>query len=277
VLAALLAIGDTVYVMRVGGDFMFARFLVPVTPLYLILLEIGIDRLVPDRIVPRALAAAVPLLAIAFARSPFQGKQDISGIVDEWLYYPSWERDSKRELGEMLANYGKGLPLRVACSGGQAIIGYYGRVPTVIEMAAGLTDSATAHQPLGARKRVGHEKQPTWPYLIEQRRVHFLVGRGAAVDDTLSYRIPVLHGELDKLPVTLLSWDPPVMQELARRGAHIPDFTHRLDEFIRAMPKLPDAEVRDEYDKLRRFYFEGVADSAREAPIRARLGLPASH
>ncbi|MFQ5413773.1 MAG: hypothetical protein ACE5E6_04870 [Phycisphaerae bacterium] len=40
-LAAVMALAYTWYVMRVGGDFMFARLLIPATPFYLIVLEHG--------------------------------------------------------------------------------------------------------------------------------------------------------------------------------------------------------------------------------------------
>ena len=39
------------------------------------------------------------------------------------------------------------------------------------------------------------------------------------------------------------------------------------------MPRVPDAVVADVYAKSRRFYFDGVRDSVREAPFRARLRL----
>ena len=42
------------------------------------------------------------------------------------------------------------------------------------------------------------------------------------------------------------------------------------------MPAFPDSTVRADYVKMKRFYFDAVGDSAREAAFLRRLGLESS-
>lgn len=44
-----------------------------------------------------------------------------------------------------------------------------------------------------------------------------------------------------------------------------------IDEYVKRLPALGDATVRETYRRLETFYFDHVADEAREAPFRQRL------
>ena len=74
------------------------------------------------------------------------------------------------------------------------------------------------------------------------------------------------------LEAWILYWDPPVMAELARRGAKFSDVSETLDRYIKNMNTKTDAEVRSDYEKYRRFYFGHVSDPLREEAFRTRLG-----
>jgi hypothetical protein len=74
------------------------------------------------------------------------------------------------------------------------------------------------------------------------------------------------------LAATVLTWDPGIMTELARRGARGTTFLPRLDAYLRELPSCPDSMVRADYARLRRFYFAHARDPLREAPFLARLG-----
>jgi hypothetical protein len=267
-LALLVSVGFIVYVARVGGDFMFARFLVPVTPLMLVALEIGIEWLVPAG-AERVAVAALALLAIAFARNPIEATHHPHGIVNERAWYPASERHAKRRAAESFAAIAQGLPVRVAFYGAEAIHAYYTRAPVAIEAEAGLTDRFIARQPLAKRGRVGHEKSAPWSYLVRTRRAHFALLD--FTDDSLAAHLPIVLGKVGDMPVVVLTWDPPVMEALRRRGARFEDFPARLDSLIARLPSMPDSVVRVEYERIRPFYFEVAADSTREAPFRARL------
>lgn len=270
-LALAFALVYTWYVAHVGGDFMYARLLVPATPFYLILIELAMERLVPARRGWPALAASAAALALALTPYPFRGEGWVKGIINEWAFYTPQERARARAFGLRLRQYFRGLPVRAAFCGGQAILAYYSQAPLAIESATGLTDPFIAHQRLDRRGRVGHEKGTPIPYLIA-RRAHFCMWTGTLWADSLASYLPLVRLKLDTLVVTVITWDPPVIAELERRGAVVDDFPAALDEYRPLIPVAPVEQVREVYEKARRFYFDGVRDSAREAPFLARLG-----
>lgn len=104
VLAAMLALVYIAFVVRVGGDFMFGRFLIPVTPLLLVLLELGITRAAVARVRTQWLLAGVVAAGIVVTpyplpRDPFGA---VSGIVCERNFYT-------REATEVTRNQGLAL------------------------------------------------------------------------------------------------------------------------------------------------------------------------
>ena len=271
-LAAAFALSYTLYVAHVGGDFMYARLLIPATPFWLILVQLAVERWVPARIPHQLVAAAALGLAVACTPYPFSGQGWARGIVNEWEFYTPRERERAQVFGERLRTYFDGLPVRMAFCGGQAVLAYLSRAPVAIETATGLTDSTIAHQPLAKRGRIGHEKMTPIPYLIA-RGTHFWMYSGKALSDTLASYIPLVPLQFDTLTVMAMTWDPPVMDALRARGVKMPDFLATLDQFITAMPRVSDDQVRVVYRKTQAFYFDHVRDPEREAPFRARLGL----
>ncbi len=282
-LASLFALAYTAYVIRVGGDFMFARLLIPATPFYAIAVERALGDLAARwALRPRlaatfpAFAAAAVVASIGLAIEPFDRNAFVHGIVSERDYYLGVDRAGARRRGLELEELTRGLPIRGVVNGTQAIVAYYSAVPVAIEAGAGLTDATVARQRLERRGRVGHEKQASSSYLIDQRRAHFFLGWDPVSFDSLSRQVPALPLHYRSAKATVLTWDPPIMTELRRRGARVEDFTAILDRFIADMPSLPDSAVADMYGKSRRFYFDGFADPAREAPFLERLRPRAS-
>jgi hypothetical protein len=277
-LATVFALAYTLYVMRVGGDFMFARLLIPATPFYALAAELGLAAFV-RRAAPRAHAAgafAIPgvlaLITIAFASDPFDSEEWVKGIANERSYYQSRDREGAARRGKELGDLTRGLPVCAVIFCEQAITAYYSEIPMVVEACAGLTDSAIARQKIQGRNRVGHEKTATLEYLVDRRRVHLHVGYNPQLDEGLRPHIPVIRLRYGTAKTTLLSWDPDVMREFRRRGAQFEDFPTTLDHFIAEMPNHPDSTVADLYAKAKRFYFAGVEDPRREAPFLRRLG-----
>ncbi len=220
-LALTLAIVQTAFVVRVGGDFMFARLLVPATPFFLILAEMALERLLPPRR-EWALAAGLGLaLAVAWAPHPLAGGATVAGIVDERLQYPPEKTTAQRRKGETLRRYFAGQPVKVAFMGSEARVVYYSEVATAIECSAGLTDRFIARRPLVARGRVGHEKRPTAAYLLNERGVqlglHAEIARELGLGDS-SLAIPIRFGAAR---ACVLRWDGALIDELVRRGAQV--------------------------------------------------------
>jgi hypothetical protein len=266
----------TAVVARVGGDFMFARLLLPVTPFLLLSLERGVALLAGDRswVAPAATAAAVAALVLTPPSVTGTPHGMVRGIWDEREGYASFVADWAEQSdasGDRLRLAFDGLPASMCFFGAEARLAYRSRVATAIECETGLTDAFVARQPLLRRGHVGHEKTAPLSYVIE-RGVHFVFSlERANIKLGLDRDLPHVPVDILGVPGRLLVWDPPLVAALRKRGARIPDVPTLIDSYVARMASLPDERVASDYAKLRRFYFNRVDDAARRAPFDARL------
>lgn len=271
-LSLAFAAAYTYYVVRVGGDFMFARLLIPVTPYLALLLELALYRLsLTRRLAYLELAFAALALPLATPR-PVSAIEWLDGVADEHDVYSGELVSASIANAGILRQFFQGLPIRVAFLGTEARIMYEADVAIAIESETGLTDRTVAHQTLAQRGRIGHEKRASPSYLIDQRKAHFMLTPGGpeltGADKVVTPQA-IHFGPID---AWILYWDPPVMEELARRGAKFSDIRVTLDRYIQHMNTKSDAEVKSDYEKFRRFYFGHVSDAGREQAFRKRLG-----
>ncbi len=264
-LAASIALAYSFYVMRVGGDFMFARMLIPATPFFLILLELGILLVAASTVrAPAAAAFALLLtLGIALTPSPVTAENWHHGIANEWMYYSPQRVRLIEDRAAALKKYFDGLPVRMAYLGAEARVAYLARIPIVID-CYGLTDAHIARLPLEERRRVGHEKLPGAEYLIEERKVHFIFNAGAVEELSLERHIPIHEIQLDQVNGFLLHWDPAMMESLKERGARFESFPARLDEYLERAGTLLPEQLESDFRRYRLFYFDHVSDPERE-------------
>ncbi|HVW28182.1 MAG TPA: hypothetical protein VHC69_22620 [Polyangiaceae bacterium] len=271
-LSAAFTAAYTYYVVRVGGDFMYARLLIPVTPYLAILLELALYRVSLTRGIVYVELVVASLVSIVFIPRPVSGTEWQSGIADESAVYDDARTLEAARDSEALATFFRGLPVRVAFLGTEARVMYQANVPVAIEADTGLTDAVVARQPLRERGRIGHEKHATPEYLVSRRAAQFLVSPNAPDGYGFDRYIPTRTIELGPVKAWILTWDPALMTELAKRGAVFGDFEAFLDGYIETLPARATEDVRRDYDKFRHFYFEHVRDPEREAPFVARLG-----
>jgi hypothetical protein len=273
VLAGVLAAGYALWVVRIGGDFMFARMLVPITPLLLILVEHAWWRTCRGRGPLAHLAAAGLLAAMLVTPAPVTATEWRYGVAHEQSFYAEPRVRLLDHTAEVLRPQFAGLPVRVAFYGTEARVAYKARFPVAIEANAGLTEPGVAHLPLERRGRVGHEKLAPLDYLILERKAHFTFSRAPAELLDMDSRIPRVFVHFGSGVIgRVLHWDPALMDALRRRGADVPDFLATLDEYLARIDGIPDAQLAQEYGRLRRFYFAHVPDPRREAPFLQRLG-----
>ncbi|MFB3909736.1 MAG: hypothetical protein ACE15D_15175 [Candidatus Eisenbacteria bacterium] len=273
------------FVARVGGDFMFARFVVPVLPLLYLSIEIALARWLGRRRV--ALAAACVLLALAVLgertlrdsiyfddRGEPRRGYGPWGIADEHWYWS--HRDAAtgqtlieryRQVGRQLAVYFDGEDVRVL-TGGQASLAYYGRFAVAIE-AAGLTDRTIAHLRIEKHGRPGHEKLAPTEYLV-RRGVHFEFGKRPRRSE--EYRQAYFRVGMDAVRAEIFTYDAALFARLRERfpdAVSIPDFEGYLDGWLATIDGRPRNEVRREYEDFRDFYFMHNEDPAREQRVLA--------
>jgi len=174
------------FVARVGGDFMYARFIIPVVPLIYFVIEQSFKEF-------KNTPLLVSILILSFVvenslrTKLFYDKADnhrpsfeLQGITDESWYWGEKESNgyNKIEVSKIMGeSLKKTFGDRKFCVllRGQAAWGYYGQFYTCIENA-GLTDKFIAKQNLGERGRVGHEKSASLEYM-KKRGVHFVFQR----------------------------------------------------------------------------------------------------
>lgn len=271
-LATAFALGYGLYVVRVGGDFMFARFLIPVTPFLLLLVEATAILLATRRAVQ---VAAVVVAAASLALSASPVATDFSrtrGIADERESYVR-SLGPSRAAGLTLREFFAGLPIGVLFLGGQARLVYYADPAVAVECETGLTDPVIARQPLAERGRVGHEKRASVEYILDRRRLLLSFHRGAGKILGLDAEIPAVPITFGNVRGRLLRWDPEIVADLVGRGARVGDFPSALDLYISTIRERPDDEVRRDYRLYRRFYFDHVPDAPRLEAFERRLGL----
>lgn len=270
------------YVAWVGGDFMFARFLLPVTPLLLLSL---------DQLAARLPGAAAIALAIA------------GGAMTFWRLEPPWIAQHPNDHGftdnraislapalgtgqpwtEVFRNAGhyfgrlwEGLPVRIGIAGSHANLAWRSRVPVAIECATGLTDAFIAHLPLTHRGVIAHEKNYTmFPGYLERRGVHVMFelswNSGEPILDT--FRDILFPTTPLPTPARLVCWDKAMLTEWQRRdpGIRFHDFEQVLDRYLAELPSKNPAEVRRDYAAITRFYFDHNDDPARRQQFEAYL------
>jgi hypothetical protein len=258
-LSALFILPYAAFVVRIGGDFMFARFFIPITPQIYFMLES-----LCERIGSKAWTAAwyaIIILATSLRWDQFTDLNYIpkSGITDEHQVYTEDHLWKARADGERLKRYFAGYHVRVIFLGTMSRLVYYADIPYAIEGTTGLTDPYIAHMNLSERGRPGHEKTAPWKYIIS-KNVNFLFKTFRQVDTTATDYI-----NLGGFPAQILIYDNALMEHLAT----FPEITFSrlqdyLDFYIANMSQLSREDVAKDYAAYKEFYFDHQRDSQRE-------------
>lgn len=253
-----------VYVAHSGGDFMFARRLLPAMPLLFVVLE---DLLVaqPDRLVP-VVASALALTGVLAPYPVFaHAGERIRGIADEPAFYPPALMEARRLQGLMAGQALAGLPVRAAYEGGMCVFGYYSGLPYLAEMT-GLTQYSLAKRPLAARGHVGHEKTADDGWLTANR-IHFVFSQ---VPPPVSQAGPLRVDEIafggDLVKARIWIYEDAIMDRL--RGDPRVRFTpieDTLREAQRQIAQAPYEEARRIHDVLERYYFRSAGPAKQAA------------
>jgi hypothetical protein len=275
-LAGLQVLVACFYVIRVGGDFMFARFFIPVTPLLFLVLEDVLGRAaqrLPSRGRYAGLAAAtvVCIALTLYARAPrartFVGPTPVEGVVDEASVYTDETIATMRRQGEILGRYLRGTQARVGLLSGQDAVAYFGRLPYALERH-GLTDAQLARAPLQGRGRPGHERAASLEDLL-RRNVHFRLRYGFTVGLRMHQQIRFedLYGEI-------IIYDDDLMATLRRPGITFVEFPRFLDEYVGTIEQQNQRRLLADYVHFQLFYFAHNDDPERLQRLRtALLGL----
>jgi hypothetical protein len=256
-----------VFVFRIGGDFMFARFLIPVTPMLCFLVEQCMYSL--SKRSWRFILTGIVIAVTVFRWDQFREGPRVEYIADEWKWYTPQHLEESKIHGEVLNRYFHGLPVKAAFWAGQVKMIYYADPYIAIESSAGLTDTTIAHQPIIERGRPGHEKQASEEYLV-RRGTNFFFGPLTPPPPGQQVLNIILF---DSIAAKIIVYENAVMDSLAKKpGVRFYSFPKYLDAYIDRINSLSTNEVSRDYPRFKSFYFDHNNDPVRENVFIRRLG-----
>jgi hypothetical protein len=251
-LAAFLVF--TAYVAHSGGDFMFARRLIPALPLLFIVVEDLITALGgwPVRAAVAALVAVGVALPYPIYATP---TERLRGVANEPAYYTAPLVELRRAQARVAARVLGGAPVRAMYEGGMCMFGYYSGLPYLAEMT-GLTQYSLAKAPLEARGHVGHEKvaSPQW---MTDHDIHFIFAQqppdpqaGARVDE-------IVFGGI--LKARIWTYVDAIMDPLrGHPDVRFVPIEGTLREAQRHIETASPEEAQRIYAVLQRYYFQAA-------------------
>lgn len=265
-LGMLMAVPYIVYVVRTGGDFMFARFFIPVTPICLVLLEATLLKLAA-RISVRIIAAFAILICVVLRWPQFwPGHTYIHGIAEERSVYPPGTVEQARIDGAKLKKYLGGQAVTVGFVGTWAMRMYYAELPVAIECHTGLTDEYIAHQPLKERGRPGHEKPAPVDYL-QRRHTNFLF-TAAPKDQADSQHLQFIT--FGGIPAAIIVYDNRLMEALrVFPEVDFIRFPEFLDENLSEISSWPPERRQGFLQFSHEYYFDHNQDPDRLAALES--------
>lgn len=271
---ALLALAAfavfTAYVAHSGGDYMFARRLVPALPFLFVFLDAAVSVLGPKA----GVALAASLTAGSFLPYPLfspDRPEFVHGITDERLGYPEAVIAERRAQAQAAHAVFDGLPVRAAFGGGMCMFAYYSDLPYLVE-PNGLTQYWIAERPLATRgPKLGHEKLVSRDELREHG-----VGLIFHHDDPPLQQRSLDFNQLvvgDILLVEMLTYDDALMGKLrADTRVRFRVIDDVLREATSDMDRMGCAYARAIFATLSPYYLDahpGKAGPLREAMTRA--------
>ncbi len=268
------------FVVWVGGDFMFARFLLPIVPVLLLSLDLAANRWNKARGQLALAALLVVGLMVRLQPAWLDDYANPHGFSDNRAIsvapiapgVPMTRIDAMRLAGHYLRDVFAGLPVRIGIAGSHANLAHRSAVPVAVECASGLTDAHIAHLPLTHRGTAGHERGYLGylDYLVKVRKLHFMFELSFHTREiTDRYR----DIAFPLIPARLVTYDRQLLAELTRRDPNIRfvDFEAVLDAYLAELPDKDKQQVQADFAAFRSFYFDVNDDAARRERFEAFL------
>ncbi len=263
-----------VYVAKIGGDFMYARLIIPVLAVAALLAEQGLADLVTRRRPARWLAAgllglaAVPVYLIPPRefRWYIADERTLYSISDVWpeIIHDDVRLQERAQALKAIAEVDSSLlvaELNIGLTGWESNL----RMVDIL----GLTDRTLAHRPTAERGRPGHEKLADPSYLFSR---HVDLSFEALYSPHHEIQTLVAVGNT---PFYLRQYDPRIVSLLKQvPGSRGPDMGAMIDEYIRQARLVRPAELEDDIQFFEQFYFSANPDPRRQFQLAGLRGKP---
>ncbi len=279
----LLFIYLVFFVAKVGGDFMYARFIIPCVPFICFSIFYFICSLNTKYV--NVLLFSFLLLCFTetyFRLRLFNQLKEESGInsliiddvADErYCYTTCVDVGRERKRGEEFKKYFKDIKVRALVGGTQARFAYYVDFYYCQEYF-GLTDTLIAHSKVTERGRIGHEKGATMEHL-ENKNVHFSFDCGRLKSDF--YRFAKFYLPSDSMDAEIITYHTSIINEISSRLGNkfkyisFPDY---LDKYINdTLPFINSYQkLSKTYSDFYSYYFKNNDDKKRATSFTLALG-----
>ena len=272
------------FVAKVGGDFMYARFIIPIAPFLYFIIFYSVLKLVKPKTVNLALGVLVAASLIettlrmdVFKKTDANGKEIITwngDVSDERYVYTSYyPMENEIKMGKALNNCFDGIEARMLIKGGQACMGYFANFSYIQEFH-GLTDTLIAHSKIEKRERIGHEKHGTIDY-FESKNINFVFPIHARPITKDTFRYANINFSPYQIKTEIITYDVKLIAQLkARLGGDFQytDFPMYLDYYIaNRMPSMTYEKLKADYDNFYLYYFKLNGDKERESKFTTAL------
>jgi len=271
----------TLYIVKVGGDFMHGRFFISLIPLFLICLELNAKQWLVNTFFTgekntagfrasklRAFSLVVFILGISVIclhprASELKQFVGYSYIGDEPTWYPVTQfypmviDNANVQRGKVLGMAFKDFekrPLYATLSVGME--GYYSKLP--ILDGYGLTDEHIAHQPFkGTRGRPGHERRMDAEY-YGKRNPDLFLPKFMPVPFKEYIELQVLV--INDVPVYMSRYQPEMLEQLKANPRlklqYIP-FPEFFDHYLtKRLPQLEVSQIDRDISFFKAYYFD---------------------
>jgi hypothetical protein len=271
------------FVAKVGGDFMYARFIIPIAPFIYFIIFYSILKLAKPKnlniifvILICGSFVETKLRLDVFQALDKDGKEITTlnrDIADERYVYTSYFKiEDEIKLGKAIHRAFEGIDAKLLIRGGQACMGYYANFNYTQEFH-GLTDTLIAHSVIKTRGRIGHEKHGTTEY-FQNKGINFLFNRSPLSKDQFKY------AELDVQPFAIrteiITYNNVIIAQLRQKlgdSFKYTDFQVYLDDYIKNKLPLENKDVlKADYDNFYLYYFKHNNDKERETIFLTTLG-----
>ncbi|MBI5020310.1 MAG: hypothetical protein HZB59_02645 [Ignavibacteriales bacterium] len=254
------------FVIRIGGDFMHARFLIPVTPFLYYLIERFILSLSKSYL--RIILAFIITLTTIFRYDLYTKEISVGYVVDEVQYYTHDHLERTKLLGFTIKKYFERLPVRFAFSGAHARVIYYSKTPYALEALTGLTDTGLAHQNISKRGRPGHEKSASIEFL-QEKKIDFFIG---PVSTLSNGELPINAVKIDTFILQIVRYNKSIMDSLQKfPQIQFTQIDQYIDSYLANMKNISKETALSDYKFFHDYYFLVNKDSVREREFLRQL------
>lgn len=272
------------FVAKVGGDFMYARFIIPIAPFIYFIILYSVLKLVKPKTVNIVLGVLIlagfietKIRLDLFKKIDDNGKEIITwngDVSDErYVYTTYYPMQKEINMGKALHSCFEGIDARMLIKGGQACMGYFADFSYIQEFH-GLTDTLIAHSKIETRQRIGHEKHGSIEH-FENKNIHFVFPIHARPITKDTFRFANINFNDYQIRTEIITYDSKIIAQLKTKlgqNFQYTDFPAYLDNYIAVkMPAMTYEKLKADYDNFKLYYFKNNEDKERESKFTAAL------